>query len=145
MTAEDLDFPPESFDLVVGAYILHHVEIEVAAFQISRVLKPGGKAFFLEWVDWPPFDRLRSASRRFVSTREGEDATEDERKMSDQDLQLLSRYFRHVRVDRAYTLARPRFFSKKLYVPMAKADHRLYQKFPSFRRTGGRAIVALEK
>lgn len=48
MNAEDLDFPDESFDLVIGRAILHHLDLEKAYAAIARVLKPGGTAIFLE-------------------------------------------------------------------------------------------------
>jgi SAM-dependent methyltransferase len=37
-----------SADLVIAVAVLHHVEIAPAAREISRVLKPGGRAIFME-------------------------------------------------------------------------------------------------
>lgn len=48
MDACNLHYNNESFDLVVGALILHHVDVVKAAMEISRVLKPGGKGIFVE-------------------------------------------------------------------------------------------------
>lgn len=48
MNAEDLEFPDESFDLVIGRAILHHLDLEKSYAAIARVLKPGGAAIFLE-------------------------------------------------------------------------------------------------
>ena len=48
MTVESLHYPDAMFDVVVGEYILHHVEVDLSAAQISRVLKPGGQAIFFE-------------------------------------------------------------------------------------------------
>lgn len=46
---EDLDYETESFDLVVGKNILHHIpDIKDAGRQIRRILKKGGKAIFYE-------------------------------------------------------------------------------------------------
>lgn len=44
----NLLYDDESFDIVAGTFILHHVDIAKAASEISRVLKPGGKAIFSE-------------------------------------------------------------------------------------------------
>lgn len=45
--AEKIPFPDNSFDLVVGHAILHHIpEAEVAFKEILRVLKPGGRFVF---------------------------------------------------------------------------------------------------
>jgi ubiquinone/menaquinone biosynthesis C-methylase UbiE len=46
--AETLPFPDASFDLVFGNGVLHHVELVPALREIRRVLKPGGKAAFIE-------------------------------------------------------------------------------------------------
>ncbi|MBK9113663.1 MAG: class I SAM-dependent methyltransferase [Nitrospira sp.] len=38
---EELDFPDESFDVVFGTFVLHHVDLPKASRQLARVLKPG--------------------------------------------------------------------------------------------------------
>lgn len=48
MIAEDLKFPDGHFDRVVGISILHHIALEEGSRELHRVLKPGGKAFFIE-------------------------------------------------------------------------------------------------
>ena len=49
MDAEGLEYPAESFDLVVGFGVLHHVvKYPKSASHLARVLKPGGRAFFHE-------------------------------------------------------------------------------------------------
>jgi len=48
MCAEELDFPDEMFDFVFGHSMLHHTDLELVRTQVYRVLKPGGKAVFLE-------------------------------------------------------------------------------------------------
>jgi len=54
MSGEDLSFPAESFDLVYGHSILHHLILGSAASQLSRVLRPRGTAVFLEPLDRNP-------------------------------------------------------------------------------------------
>ena len=45
--AERLPFPDDSFDLVLGHAVLHHIpDLEVAATEFLRVLKPGGTLVF---------------------------------------------------------------------------------------------------
>jgi ubiquinone/menaquinone biosynthesis C-methylase UbiE len=49
LNAEDMDFKPGSFDLVVGAAILHHLfQPEKVIESCARLLKPGGRAIFFE-------------------------------------------------------------------------------------------------
>lgn len=48
MDAHKLEFPDNSFDVVVGVSILHHLDFETAITEVQRVLKPGGYAIFQE-------------------------------------------------------------------------------------------------
>ncbi len=48
MIAEELQFPDNSFDRVVGISILHHVDLHKAALELARVMKPGALALFIE-------------------------------------------------------------------------------------------------
>jgi len=49
LNAEDLDFKPNSFDLITGAAILHHLfRPEEVIKQSLRILKPRGVAIFFE-------------------------------------------------------------------------------------------------
>lgn len=48
MDAHRLQFPDESFDVVFGHAILHHLEYERALLEVMRVLKPGGVVIFDE-------------------------------------------------------------------------------------------------
>jgi ubiquinone/menaquinone biosynthesis C-methylase UbiE len=56
--AEALSYPDNSFDVVVGGAILHHLDIEKASREIYRVLKKKGRAFFLEPLGHNPFINL---------------------------------------------------------------------------------------
>src|SRR3546814_11483257 len=48
MNAEAMTFPDDSFDLVFGSGIIHHLDIDRAFGEIARVLRPGGRAVFIE-------------------------------------------------------------------------------------------------
>jgi SAM-dependent methyltransferase len=45
---DHLDFPDEHFDAVVGQSVLHHFDLKRSLPELRRVLKPGGRFFFLE-------------------------------------------------------------------------------------------------
>ena len=51
-------FSDNTFDLVVGQSILHHLEWEVAIHELERILKPGGKAVFIEPLGDNPMAKL---------------------------------------------------------------------------------------
>jgi ubiquinone/menaquinone biosynthesis C-methylase UbiE len=46
--AEQLPFEDESFDIVVGKAVLHHLDVTRAAPELHRVLRDGGRAAFSE-------------------------------------------------------------------------------------------------
>jgi len=46
--AMNLSFDDNSFDVVFGSSVLHHLEMERAMNEIFRVLKPGGRIIFAE-------------------------------------------------------------------------------------------------
>lgn len=48
MDAHKLSFPENSFDIVAGWSILHHLDAETAMNEIFRVLKPGGRVLLWE-------------------------------------------------------------------------------------------------
>ncbi|MFK8060857.1 MAG: class I SAM-dependent methyltransferase [Polaribacter sp.] len=58
MDANNLTFEDNSFDIVFGGAILHHLDIEKSIGHIHRVLKPGGKVVFLEPLNMNPLYKL---------------------------------------------------------------------------------------
>lgn len=55
---ENPPFANNSFDIVVGKAILHHLNVELAAPHLHRVLKRNGKAAFAEPMGMNPFLRF---------------------------------------------------------------------------------------
>jgi ubiquinone/menaquinone biosynthesis C-methylase UbiE len=97
--AEDLPFADDAFDVVVGRFILHHLDMARAPAEIARVLAPGGIAVFVENSGANP---LLMFARRHLTGRFGipRYGTEDERPLQPQDLRMLERTF--ARVELAY-------------------------------------------
>jgi SAM-dependent methyltransferase len=61
MDAEDMDFEDDSFDLVCGGGILHHLDLARAYRELSRVLRPSGSAIFVEPLGHNPLiNRFRN-------------------------------------------------------------------------------------
>ncbi len=58
MDCHVLDFSENSFDIVCGDAILHHLELESVLKEIHRVLKPGGVAVFIEPLAANPFLKI---------------------------------------------------------------------------------------
>jgi SAM-dependent methyltransferase len=79
-------FEDNSFDLIVGHYILSHLELERVLEEIRRLLKPGGRAVFAETLAGNPFLRLGRQLTRRVESEPG-------RPLTEADWALCARYF----------------------------------------------------
>ena len=84
--AGHLPFPAESFDLVFGNGVLHHVELLPATREISRVLKKGGKAVFIEPLPYNPFINIYRQIAKGVRT-------EDEKPLGFGQIRSMGPYF----------------------------------------------------
>jgi 2-polyprenyl-3-methyl-5-hydroxy-6-metoxy-1,4-benzoquinol methylase len=102
MTGECLQYPANFFDLVLAVDIIHHCEAPQAIAEIRRVSKPGAVIVFNEVYTHSLLQRLRNCRviERFIyplACRMIYGAfryvTEDERKLDQRDLELLSRTF----------------------------------------------------
>jgi SAM-dependent methyltransferase len=56
--AHNVPFADNSFDVVVGRSILHHLDFERALREITRILRPGGRAIFVEPLGDNPAGKL---------------------------------------------------------------------------------------
>lgn len=93
---ETLGEPDGSFDAVIANQVLHHLEIEPAMANISRLLKPGGVALFAEPVFMLPesvrqLRYSRPVLRFFPSAAD----TPDERPLNASTLAVVTGAFDH--------------------------------------------------
>jgi ubiquinone/menaquinone biosynthesis C-methylase UbiE len=58
MSAEILEYPDNSFDVVFGFAILHHLDLNKAIAELYRVMKPGARAVFAEPLGTNPLLNL---------------------------------------------------------------------------------------
>ena len=86
MDANNLTFKDETFDVVFGGAILHHLNIELVVNQIHRVLKPNGEIVFLEPLNLNPIYKLY----RKLNPKE---RTPDEHALVKKDFKLLREKF----------------------------------------------------
>lgn len=84
--AEDLRLPDESVDVVIGAGIVHHLDIAKSMQELHRVLRPGGIALFAEPLGHNPI--LNLARDRTPDLR-----TPDEHPLLARDLKQMARGF----------------------------------------------------
>jgi len=132
MAAEQLAYPDESADLVFGHSILHHTDLALTRYQVHRILKPGGRAVFLEPLDSNPFIRV---SRRLTPSRR----TPTERPLRLEDVLFLGELFSSVCYSEFYLIALAALIllplqSKKLFQfvlsRLARIDRVLLARWP---------------
>jgi len=151
---EDLAYEDESFDLVVGKNILHHIpDIAAAGTQIRRVLKQGGRAIFYELNASNPvlmFFRRHVIGRARLIPKLG---TPDEHPLTADEVETLSAIF-----DNKCTVSYPkfRFFGKfdrqilqQRYRPISLLlegiDRMIYVCFPPLRKYSYKILLEFEK
>lgn len=88
--AERMPFEDASFDIVCGSGILHHLRIGAALDEVARVLKPGGRAVFIEPLGHNP---LVNVFRKLTPSIR----TVDEHPLTMADLTLAQARFSDVR------------------------------------------------
>jgi SAM-dependent methyltransferase len=86
MDAESLDFPDATFDLICGAAILHHLDLQKAIPELARTMKPGGKGIFVEPLGHNPVFNLHRKLTPNVRTP-------DEHPLVMRDFRLARSYF----------------------------------------------------
>jgi SAM-dependent methyltransferase len=127
-----LPFATGSFDRVWGNAILHHLDVRTAAFEIARVLKPGGFAVFCE--PWGENGLLRLARRRLQYA--AKERTDDEEPLKNRDLDTLRDVFATVEVEGHQLLAMAsRILGRRRWLAgLDWCDAMLLERIPRLRR-----------
>ena len=92
MNAENLQFSENSFDLVYGTGILHHLDLDRAYSELSRIMRSGGHAVFFEPLGHNP---LLNAFRKSTPHLR----TADEHPFLVSDFVKARQYFSEVHVE----------------------------------------------
>ncbi|MDZ4722993.1 MAG: class I SAM-dependent methyltransferase [candidate division Zixibacteria bacterium] len=152
-TAEALPFESNSFDIVTGLDILHHIDIEPSMREVYRVLKPGGIAVFKECIEVPMWEKIRNWNivLRYFPKEESFEThiTHDERKLSAEDVRVISQIFHGCTVKRYGIFTRlSRLWpdsDQKLLGKLQRLDHTIVRLVPSIEKLGGSAVLFVKK
>jgi SAM-dependent methyltransferase len=143
MDAEQMDFSDDSFDVVFGSSILHHLDLERSLAEIARVARAGGTAIFLEPMGHNP---AVNAYRRLTPHLR----TRDEHPLTLADLERAKRSFAgaeytfyHLLSLLAVPLRRTRPF-RPVVRALDAADRALFERFPPIQRLAWFVLMVLE-
>lgn len=155
MQGEAVPLPANSFNLVFGNGVLHHLDIELSAREMLRILKPGGCAIFREplgenWlIEWLRRCPLRSSRHRH---------TQDERSFKYMDADTLRTVFprTQVRESELFSVVRALLRevswnsatsrrSEELLAKVRDVDAWILSRFPALRPLASLCVVSMFK
>lgn len=147
MNVEQLAFADAAFDYVFGHSVLHHTDLRISRSEVLRVLKPGGRAVFLEPLDHNP---LLNLFRRLTPWRR----TPTEKPLSMAELRFFAEPFAGSTHAEFYLLALVAF----VFVPLGNralfqtalralcaADRALFRLVPALRRYAWVTVLELRR
>ena len=142
--AEAMTFEDSSYDVIIGTGILHHLNLNKAMTEITRVLKPDGKAIFIEPLGHNPLINLfRALTPRF--------RTEDEHPLSKSDLHFFRELFHtsNYRFFHIFSLLAVPFRNTRIFPSFLKIldslDDKLFKWIPFSKLMAWQVVIILEK
>ena len=144
MNAEQLAFADNSFDVVCGTSILHHLDLDRAVSELARVLKPNGTALFVEPLGHNP---LINAYRKMTPSFR----TPDEHPLLVGDFEILARYFEDVGLRYFHLMSLAAVPARKLSIfptlvkRLDAFDQVLFARMPFLRRYAWIIVLSLRR
>ena len=140
---EKTKFKNNSFDIVYGTGILHHLNIESCLKEIDRILKPKGKLLFIEPLGTNPLINLyRKLTPKSRSV--------DEHPLLDEDFNLIQEKFDNVKI-KFYDFLTLVFFpfykspSDSIFFKILKKIDQFLFKFRVFKKLAWSVLITAEK
>lgn len=140
-------FQTNMFDIIYGGGILHHLDIEAAGKELSRILHPDGIAVFYEPIrETKIMDLIKAIVLRFMKRKPSEE-TEDEAPMTRKRIGLLEPYFRVINCRQFVVLTTASLLinSRILKWFLLWADYLLIKYFPGFDKLGRVVVIELRQ
>jgi SAM-dependent methyltransferase len=140
---EKTKFKNNSFDIVYGTGILHHLNIESCLKEIDRILKPKGKLLFIEPLGTNPLINLyRKLTPKSRSV--------DEHPLLDEDFNLIQEKFDNVKI-KFYGFLTLVFFpfykspSDSIFFKILKKIDQFLFKFRVFKKLAWSVLITAKK
>jgi len=138
MRCDPTEFPSESFDVVHGFGILHHIGLQTGMMEIKRLLKPGGRGLFFEHMgNSKTIDLLRPKEKN---------CTKGERPVTWKEVQEMRSEFSRLMARPFHIASRLRRRIPLLNRPVVKrVDHAVLKALPFMRHFASGIVIYLEK
>lgn len=132
-----MPFAANTFRIIYGKAILHHLDLDVSSREIGRLLKPGGRATFAEPLAYHPLiwlgrcltPGLRTQNEHPLALSELEEFAGNYRSGEIETHFLISPFAYFIRVVPAWERA-----FQKVHSLLVKLDQILFQRFPLTRK-----------
>ena len=133
MNAEEMTFEDNSFDIIVGTGVIHHLDLETIYKEMSRLLTDDGHAIFEEPLAHNPIVNIY----RFFTPKL---RTPDEHPLKMGDIKMAQAYFHNVVPEYYHMLSLGAFpfrntrYFEKIMKALNSADQLLFRAFPFLKR-----------
>lgn len=143
MRADPTTLPSGSFDLVHGLGILHHLpDLGQSLREVKRLLKPGGKAVFLEPLGSCPV--IESIKEWLLERIDKSATTDHEENLRIDDLRRHADLFASMEIHPYHLFYRvKRFFPQSARDLLRRIDHHMLARFPLLDHYAGAAVIQL--
>jgi SAM-dependent methyltransferase len=149
MSCTATEFPSESFDVVHGHGILHHVGLAQGLAEVHRLLKPGGMGVFLEPLGSSPFvEGMKRRIHRLLGRRLGlipVTSGEENLRLKDIYGETAKWNYRQIYPYRLTYRVRKLFLPTRCYDWALRLDHWLLAILPLLRYFAGAAVIHVKK
>lgn len=152
MRADKTEFADNTFDLVHGLGILHHIGLDAALAEVHRVLKPGGIGVFLEPMgDNPVVEKAKEwLLEHAMKVTEHQDGlthvTEHEENLKWAGIAESTRRFSSTRTYPYRLLYRVRrVLPESTYKLLHRIDHALFNLAPRLKTFAGAVVIRVRK
>ncbi len=140
-------FQTNTFDIIYGGGVLHHLDIEAAGQEISRILHPRGVAVFFEPIrETKIMDSIKAIVLRLLN-RKALEETESETPLTYERINQLRQYFNVVnfRQFNALSSASLLINSESVKRFLLWTDYLLMKFIPGFKKLGRAVVVELRQ
>lgn len=145
MAGEQMAFASNSVDIVFGISVLHHLDISLAFSEIKRVLKPGGRAIFVEPLNHHPIAKLyrRSTPARHSEAEEPLDFSFFRRVENEFSKVTHKEFYLFSLGAAVFAILKNKFLFDKALELLMKVDEALFSRFPRSRKFAWITVVEL--